>query len=85
MSLIQNEEWLLNLQEDFDYFLAKKDWKNCQALIDQTGEQGFESDALRLHQTLNRAQAKESEDRMEFGTLSDEYESDPELDMSDSF
>lgn len=47
-------------KEDFEGFLLRKDWKNAEALIDNLGDTGFESDALALHQQLNRAKAHEA-------------------------
>lgn len=43
--------------EDFEGFLLRKDWKNAEALIENLEDIGFESDALALHQQLNRAKA----------------------------
>lgn len=49
-----NEVWISEMWEDFDGFIAKKDWKNCEAIIETVGNFNYENDAIRMNHVLNR-------------------------------
>ena len=51
---LHNEAWLESARGDFETFLADKNWKSARAVIDSVGENGFENDALKMHQKFNR-------------------------------
>lgn len=50
----QDLETLENLQADFDTFLAKGEWTNARAVINNAGEMGFETEVAIMHKTFNR-------------------------------
>lgn len=52
----RNENWIAGQWDDFGQFLAEKNFTACEAIQVQTGELGFENDALRMHQLLNKAE-----------------------------
>lgn len=54
MSHVENTKILEDAQSDFDTFLSQEKNDDCRAIIDSLGEQGFEHEAMLLHQTLNR-------------------------------
>lgn len=53
---IQNEVVIAGLWDDFGQFLAEKNWKACEEVINETGDKQFENDAIRMHQLLNKAE-----------------------------
>lgn len=42
------------LWSDFDTALSQREWDECLAILDNTGELGYENEALRMHKTYNR-------------------------------
>jgi len=77
MSHTTNTEILEAQQEDFDEFLAKKDWKNAQAIIDNLWETGFAHEAEILRKELLKKQYQFTRVRQIFAptqcTYSTEY------------
>lgn len=51
-----NEIWIAGQWEDFDQFLAEKNYEACEAIMTETGGKGWENDAIRMHQLLNKAE-----------------------------
>lgn len=51
-----NAQFLESAQEDFDQFLAAKDWKNAQAIVDNLFDTGFEHEATILRKAYLQAQ-----------------------------
>ena len=51
-----NEEWAQAAREDYDVFAAKREWNNCQAVIDSLRENGFEHKADILRKDLINTQ-----------------------------
>ncbi len=41
---------------DLESFVVARKWSDAGAIVDAVGEQGYELDALRMHQFLNAAQ-----------------------------
>jgi len=57
-----NKEWIESAWTDFLSFLDLEKFSQCRALIEATGENGFEDDARKMHQKLN-AKIAEVNDR----------------------
>lgn len=55
MSHLNNVEYLEAAQGDFDEFLAARDYKNAQAVIDNLWEQGFNHEAEIMRRAYLRA------------------------------
>lgn len=60
MSNINNSEILEDLESDFDFFLKQEKWNDCEAIIQNVGDMGFESSAIHLHHLLNMAKIEAS-------------------------
>lgn len=56
-----NEIWIEGKWEDFDYALSQRNWNLAGQLMQETGDNGFENDALRMHQAINRAKNEDDE------------------------
>jgi len=56
MSHIINVEWLEDAKDDFDSFIAERNWVSAQAIIDNLWEQGFNHEAELLRRAFLRAQ-----------------------------
>lgn len=49
-------EWLEDAKDDFDSFVAERNWVDTQAIIDNLWEQGFNHEAELLRRAFLRAQ-----------------------------
>lgn len=64
MSYTNHElDTILNISADFDLALSEKKWSECEAMIEQMGDLGYENEARILHQTLNRAKAHDANEK----------------------
>lgn len=52
-------ETIESLHSDFDTFLSQRKWSEARAVIDNTGDLGYEMEALNMHKSLNRAESQE--------------------------
>lgn len=56
MSYTANTEWKEDAKDDFDEFIARRNWVSAQAIIDNFYEHGFEHEAVILRKAYLKAQ-----------------------------
>lgn len=61
MSNIQNTKWIESARENFDQALSEGNLELANDIMCDTGDAGFETYALFMHQELNAATAKAAE------------------------
>lgn len=47
--------FLEDVRADFETFISQRKWDDARAVIDNLGDLGYATEALFLHQSLNRA------------------------------
>jgi len=49
-----NDNWIESAWTDFLSFLGERKFDQCRAVMDSAGENGFEKDALKMLQKINK-------------------------------